>query len=154
MELFYDDSKKIGVGLIMIGLVFYMLGILFFLDRGFLCIGNLSFIMGLVVVVGPQGTMSFFMRKGKVIGSGVFFAGFVMIVIGWFMFTTLGFLMQCYGLFLLFRDFIRVIFSYVQTLPVIGPAMRNSPFAHTVVDTIAGSAKGQTGASQQKKFEV
>ena len=53
MELFYDDSKKIGVGLIAIGLTFYFLGVVFFLDRGFLCIGNLAFLMGLVVVVGP-----------------------------------------------------------------------------------------------------
>ena len=53
MELFYDDTKKIGVGLICIGLVFYLLGIMFILDLGFLCIGNLAFIMGLVVVVGP-----------------------------------------------------------------------------------------------------
>ena len=53
MELFYDDTKKIGVVLICIGLVFYLLGIMFILDRGFLCIGNLAFIMGLVVVVGP-----------------------------------------------------------------------------------------------------
>ena len=82
------------------------------------------------------------MRKGKLIGSAVFFVGFVMIVIGWFLFTTLGFLLQCYGLFLLFRDFIRVIFSYVQTLPVVGPVLRNSPFAHTVVDRMAGNAKG------------
>ena len=113
MELFYDDTKKIGLGLICIGLVFYALGVMFFLDRGFLCIGNLAFIMGLVVVVGPQNAVNFFMRKGKVVGSAVFFAGFVLILIGWFMFTTLGFLLQIYGLFLLFRDFTRVIFSYL-----------------------------------------
>ena len=111
MELFYDDTKKIGLGLIGIGLVFYGLGIVFFLDRGFLCIGNLAFIMGLIVVVGPQGALGFFKRKQ--LGSAVFFAGFVLIIIGWFLFTTLGFLIQMYGLFLLFRDFTRVIFSYM-----------------------------------------
>lgn len=58
-----------------------------------------------------------------------------------------------YGLFLLFRDFIRVIFSYCQTLPVLGPVIRNSPFVHTFVDTIAGNSS-QKGASQAKKFEV
>ena len=113
MELFYDDSKKIGIGLIVIGLVFYMLGVVFFLDRGFLCIGNMAFLMGLVVVVGPQGTVSFFTRQGKMLGSCVFFVGFLLIIMGWWMFTTLGFLAQCYGLYLLFKDFIRVIFSYM-----------------------------------------
>ena len=91
MELFYDDSKKIGVGLIIIGLVFYFLGIMFFLDRGFLCIGNLALIMGLVVVVGPKFTVQFFMRKGKIVGSAFFFSGFILIIFGWFMFTTIGF---------------------------------------------------------------
>ena len=151
MELFYDDSKKIGLGLIVIGLIFYFLGVIFFLDRGFLCIGNLAFIMGLIVVVGPQNTVSFFRRKGM--GSAFFFIGFILIIIGWYMFTTFGFLMQMYGLLLLFRDFTRVIFSYMQTLPVIGPIIRNSPFAHTVVDAIAGN-KNTKGASKQKKFEV
>lgn len=112
MELFYDDSKKIGVGLIAIGLVFYFLGIIFFLDRGFLCIGNISFIMGLVSLVGPKNTGSFFLRKGKMVGSAVFFGGFLLIALGWFLFTTIGFMLQVYGLFLLFRDFIRVLFSY------------------------------------------
>lgn len=153
MELFYDDSKKIGVGLIAIGLVFYFLGVILFLDRGFLCIGNISFIMGLVTLVGPKNTGSFFLRKGKVQGSAVFFGGFLMIAIGWFLFTTIGFLLQCFGLFLLFRDFARVLFSYAQTLPVIGPIIRNSPFAHSVVDVIAGN-KSEAGASRQKKFEV
>ena len=153
MELFYDDSKKIGVGLIVIGMIFYTLGVMFMLDRGFLCIGNLALLMGLVVVVGPQNAVAFFMRKGKIIGSAVFFAGFLFIIVGWFMFTTLGFLLQMYGLFLLFRDFVRVIFSYMQTLPVVGPVIRNSPFAHTIVDSIAGNAD-QKGSSQSKKFEV
>ena len=44
-----------------------------------------------------------------------------------------------YGLFLLFRDFARVIFSYLQTLPVVGPVLRNSPLAHTVVDVMTGN---------------
>ena len=110
MELFYDDSMKIGVGLIAIGLIFYSLGICFFLDRGFLCIGNLSFLMGLVTLVGPKNTGGFFLRRGKIVGSAVFFGGFLLILIGWFLFTTIGFCLQIYGLFLLFRDFVRVIF--------------------------------------------
>ena len=53
MELFYDDSKKIGIGLVVIGLIFYFFGIMFLLDRSLLAIGNISFIMGLVTLIGP-----------------------------------------------------------------------------------------------------
>ena len=50
--MFFEDSKskfatfnpsaEIGLGLIIIGLVFYSIGVVWFLDRGFLCIGNVS----------------------------------------------------------------------------------------------------------------
>ena len=126
MDLFYDDSKKIGIGLMCVGLVFYALGVMFLLDRGLLAIGNIAFIMGLVAAIGPQHTVGFFTRPGKIMGSAIFFGGFVLICIGWFMFTLVGFFCQMYGIFLLFRDFIRTIFSFAQTLPVIGPVIRNS----------------------------
>ena len=141
MELFYDDNKKIGIGLTIIGLVFYFLGLLFMLDRGFLAIGNLAFIMGIVILVGPANTVGFFTRKTKLKGSICFFTGFVLIVIGWFGFTFAGFMLQLYGLFLLFRDFIKTIFSYMETMPVIGPVIRQMPCLRTAVDYIADSKK-------------
>ena len=145
MELFYDDNKKIGIGLIVIGLVFYFLGLLFLLDRGFLAIGNLAFIMGLVIIVGPANTVAFFMRKTKMKGSACFFAGFLMIVIGWFGFTFFGFLLQLYGLFLLFRDFIKTIFKTLENMPVIGPVLRSQPWLSDAVDYIATDSKGKKG---------
>ena len=54
MNFFYEDSKKIGVGLIGLGLGCFGLGVMMFLDRGFLAIGNISFLMGIVSLVGPQ----------------------------------------------------------------------------------------------------
>ena len=101
--------------------------------------------MGFFAQVGSKNTRGFFLRRDKIVGSAVFFGGFLLILIGWFLFTTIGFCLQIYGLFLLFRDFVRVIFSYAQTLPVIGPIIRNSPFAQKIVDTIAGSKESFGG---------
>jgi hypothetical protein len=109
--------------------------------------------MGMVSLVGVQGTASFFCRKTKVTGSIFFFAGFAMIVAGWFLFTTLGFGLQMYGLFLLFRQFMSTIFSFMQTLPIIGPMLRNSPRLHDIVDNISGTNKTGSRASS-KKFDV
>ena len=111
--MFYEDSKKIGVGMICLGLFFYTLGVFWFLDRGFLCIGNLSFFLGIIALVGPYNTFLFFSKPSKRIGSAFFFGGFLLIIIGWFLFTTVGFGMQIYGLLMLFRSFIRTIFSYI-----------------------------------------
>jgi len=54
-----------------------------------------------------------------------------------------------YGIFLLFRSFIKTIFGYLQTLPVIGPILRNSPFIHKLVDAIAENE----GNKKKAKFE-
>jgi hypothetical protein len=50
MKLLYEDNKSkrivslkniaIGIGLIVVGLFIYILGVMFFLDRGLLAIGN------------------------------------------------------------------------------------------------------------------
>lgn len=74
-----------------------------------------------------------------------------MIIMGWYMFTFLGFIAQMYGIFLLFRSFIKTIFGYLQTLPVIGPILRNSPIIHRIVNYLAENEGGQ---KKKAKFEV
>lgn len=86
-------------------------------------------------------------------GSAFYFAGFVFIVMGWFLFTTIGFVMQIYGLLLLFRSFIRTVFSYMQTLPFVGPCVRNTPWVHRMVDYLAdGGKSGPSGSKSKRGF--
>ena len=105
--------------------------------------------MGIVALIGFKNTIGFFAKKSKIMGSVFFFIGFIMIIMGWYMFTVLGFMIQLYGMFLLFRSFIKTIFTYCQTLPVIGPFLRTSPFIHKAVDKLSD------GEDKKKaKFEV
>ena len=140
-----------------------------FLDRGFLIIANFSFLMGVVALIGPKNTVAFFAKKSKMASSAVYFAGLIVIIIGYRFFTFLGFLMQLYGIFMLFRSFIKTLFAYCQTLPVIGPFLRDSPAVHSFVNYISSSKqswKGSMGgasydsavtadaAGKAKKYEV
>jgi len=50
--------------------------------------------MGIVSLIGVKNAVLFFVKKSKMYGSIMFFTGFVMIIIGWFMFTLVGFLAQ------------------------------------------------------------
>ena len=103
--------------------------------------------MGVVSLVGPTNAAMFFAKKSKILGSAFFFSGFLLIMIGFYFFTTIGFFLQMYGIFQLFRSFIRTIFSYMQTLPVIGPCIRNSPFIHSAVEFMADGGKSNSGKS-------
>ena len=87
--MFYDDNKKIGVGLIVLGLAFLVIGVMMFLDRGFLAIGNISFLMGMVALVGPTYSVQFFQKKMQ--GSLFFFGGLILIILGYPFFTLIGF---------------------------------------------------------------
>ena len=124
------QDTKIGVSLIFISVACLLLSFMMFLDRGFLIIANFSFIMGVVALIGPNKTVAFFTKKSKMQSSIVFFAGLCLIIVGWRFFTLFGFCLQLYGIFMLFRSFIKTLFAYCQTLPVIGPFLRDSPTIH------------------------
>ncbi|CAI2378899.1 unnamed protein product [Moneuplotes crassus] len=143
-----DDNKKIGLGLILLAILFFALSLLFMLDRAFLVMANMAFIAGFVMLIGVWGTLQFFMRRTKIKGSIIYFIGFVMIIMGFPFFTLTGFILQIYGVFLLFRSFIKTIFAYMQTMPVIGGFLRKSTAIHKLVD-MAGS-----DGSQKEKAEV
>ena len=78
-----------------------------------------------------------------------------MIIMGWKFFNLFGFVLQMYGIFLLFRSFLKTIFAYMQTLPVIGPILRDTPMIHTIVNSISNLGNKNTGADYSaKKYEV
>ena len=52
---------------------------------------QLAFLMGIVSLIGPKATLVFFSKKQRLVGSGCYFGGFLLIIIGWFLFTTVGF---------------------------------------------------------------
>ena len=91
-------------------------------------------------------------------GSAFYFSGVAMIILGWPFFTLGGFVLQMYGIFLLFRSFLKTIFAYMQTLPVIGPLLRDTPIIHKIVNSISNSGNASAGAASAdysaKKFEV
>ena len=104
--------------------------------------------MGIIALIGPYNTMEFFGKKSKILGSAFYFAGVIMIILGWPFFTLGGFILQMWGIFLLFRSFLKTIFAYMQTLPVIGPLLRDTPIIHKIVNSISNSANNSnSGAS-------
>ncbi len=81
--------------------------------------------MGIVALIGPSAAVKFFVSSRRMLGSAFYFAGFILIVIGWWMFTTIGFSLQMYGLWVMFRQFLPTLFDYMQTVPFVGPMIRN-----------------------------
>eukprot|EP00899_Mesostigma_viride_P002878 jgi/Mesvir1/12591/Mv02450-RA.1 len=114
-----DDRRKIGIGLTGFGILFTCMGLLFFFDKGLLAMGNILFISGVFLTIGPKPTIMFFLKPRNRKGSVFFSLGFVMVVSG-FLHPVFGMAIESYGFVLLFRDFFPTVVMFLKKVPVLG----------------------------------
>ena len=105
---------EIGVGLCLIGSVCMFLGISFLFERTLISLGNLSFLVGLTFLLGPQKTFRFFLRRDKKVASACFFAGFLLVLFGW---AFVGTLIELYGFWKLFSGFLPSVVQSLKFIP-------------------------------------
>eukprot|EP01129_Flabellula_baltica_P004616 TRINITY_DN1619_c0_g1_i2.p1 TRINITY_DN1619_c0_g1~~TRINITY_DN1619_c0_g1_i2.p1 ORF type:complete len:138 (+),score=22.07 TRINITY_DN1619_c0_g1_i2:284-697(+) len=124
---YISDAQKIGTILTGFGVLFTVLGVMLFFDRGFLAIGNISFLVGVTLIIGHRKLKKFFFQRKKIKGTICFLGGILLVLLGW---TFIGLFIEIFGFVNLFGDFFPVIFSFLSTLPIIGnilqlPYIRN-----------------------------
>ncbi|EEF32636.1 Vesicle transport protein GOT1B, putative [Ricinus communis] len=112
-----NDRKKIGLGLTGFGIFFSFMGIIFFFDKGLLAMGNILFISGVSLTIGPKSTMQFFMKRQNFKGTISFGAGFFFVVIGW---PIIGMILESYGFIVLFSGFWPTLAVFMQRIPILG----------------------------------
>jgi len=118
MSMWLSDSQKIGVAFCSGGGFFLIGGVMLFFDRAMLAMGNILFLIGLTIIIGPNKTMVFFARKQKLKGTAAFFGGLTLILLRW---TFIGFFVELYGIMVLFGDFLGTIAGFARNVPIVGP---------------------------------
>lgn len=78
---------------------FLLLGLILLFDRALLAMGNVLFLVGITLLLGPQRTFVFFARRNKWRGSLAFWAGVLLILMRW---PLVGFAVELFGIFVLF----------------------------------------------------
>ncbi|KAH7139246.1 vesicle transport protein [Dendryphion nanum] len=116
--MWLSDNQKIGVAFCSGGGFFLLGGVMMFFDRAMLAMGNILFLIGLTLIIGVSKTAAFFARRQKWKGTAAFAAGIALILLRWPFF---GFLIEMYGILVLFGDFFATIAGFVGNIPVIGP---------------------------------
>lgn len=99
MRASYSQPTAIGVLLSLFGILFTILGIFLFFDRGFISIGNLMFLTGIVLVIGGQKIIAFLAQRRRWKGSLAFLGGIVLVIFGY---TIIGIIIEAVGFFNLF----------------------------------------------------
>ncbi|TFK75353.1 Got1-domain-containing protein [Pluteus cervinus] len=133
--MWLSDAQKIGVALTTFGGLFMFLGVMLFFDAALLALGNVLFISGLTLIIGPQKTFYFFARKQKIRGTVCFIGGVLLV---FFKHPFFGVLIETFGFLNLFGDFFPVVVTFLRQLPFIGTAL-SLPYIRDVVDRISGS---------------
>ncbi|GAW00326.1 Got1-domain-containing protein [Lentinula edodes] len=133
--MWLTDGQKIGVALTTFGALFMLLGVMLFFDGALLALGNILFVSGLTLIIGPRKTFYFFARREKLRGTICFIGGILMVFFKWPFF---GMIIETFGFLNLFGDFFPVVITFMRQLPFIGTVL-SLPGIRTVVDKISGS---------------
>ncbi|OSX66482.1 hypothetical protein POSPLADRAFT_1166506 [Postia placenta MAD-698-R-SB12] len=133
--MWLSDGQKIGVALTSFGALFMFLGVMLFFDGALLALGNLLFLAGLTLIIGPHKTFYFFARKQKLRGTACFIGGILLVFLKW---PFVGFVVETFGFLNLFGDFFPVILTFLRQLPGVGHVL-SLPYIRDVADRIAGS---------------
>ncbi|ONK58985.1 uncharacterized protein A4U43_C08F1780 [Asparagus officinalis] len=134
VSLEMNDRKKIGLGLTGFGIFFSFLGIVMFFDKGFLAIGNILFLSGVMLTIGLKSSMQFFTKPKNYKGTVAFGAGFLSVLIGW---PVIGMILEGYGFVVLFSGFWPTLAVFLQRLPVLGWLFQQ-PFVTSFFDRYRG----------------
>ncbi|CCW69572.1 unnamed protein product [Phytomonas sp. Hart1] len=118
----WSDTTKIGVALTGLGFFFSALGFIMFLDSVLLTMGNILFVVGVALVMGPLRFKNFFLARCR--ASTCFFVGILLVLLGW---CFLGLLIQGFGALNLFGNFFPMVTRVLESLPVIGPIILSTP---------------------------
>merc|ERR1712060_7643 len=110
-----NDTRKIGIFLALLGSLFLFLGVVLFFRPGLLTIGNILFLTGLTLTIGPWNTLKFFKRWKCIHGTICFALGILLVLWGW---PVIGMLIDLFG------NFFHVFLIALQRLPYIGGFFR------------------------------
>ncbi|GAA5950659.1 hypothetical protein JCM10213_006848 [Rhodosporidiobolus nylandii] len=155
--MWLTDSQ---VGLTSFGAFFMFLGVVMLFDGPLIALGNILFVSGLPLIIGPRKTFYFFARRNKLRGSFAFLAGIALVFLKYPFF---GVIIEMFGFLNLFgvilvpcsavalenakltlvgsrSDFFPVVLSFMRQLPVIGTFL-SMPGVRQVTDRIMGVRK-------------
>uniref|UniRef100_A0A7S2WV25 Vesicle transport protein n=1 Tax=Rhizochromulina marina TaxID=1034831 RepID=A0A7S2WV25_9STRA len=135
-----SDGQKIGALLCLLGMCFFSFGVVWFLDRSLLTIGNILFLTGMALCKGPSATVQFFSTRMKSFGvPGVlfFFSGILLVLFKW---TFIGIVLESFGFLNLFGSFFPFVVDFARRLPVVGQVL-SMPWIAGILDRITGATQ-------------
>ncbi len=105
------------------GVVFTMLGISLFFNKTLMRLGNLFFIAGVPMTIGPGRTTGYFLQPKKSRATGCLALGILLVFIGWPIF---GIALEIFGVLNLFGNMFPVLMVILKQTPFVGTLLNGN----------------------------
>ena len=112
-----NGDRKIGLTLLAFGAFFTVSGVFLFFHKTLLRLGNLLFIAGVPMTIGPGRTAGYFLQPRKMRATGFLMFGIFLVFIGWPIF---GMALEIFGLLNLFGNMIPMAMVVLRQMPIVG----------------------------------
>ena len=112
-----SGNRKLGIIFLSSGAAFTALGITLFFNKTLMRLGNLLFVCGIPLMIGPGRTLGYFLQPKKARATGCLACGIFLVLVGH---PVIGILLEVFGLLNLFGNMFPVLMIMAKNLPVVG----------------------------------
>jgi len=112
-----NGNRQVGFALLGSGTVITMLGMSLFFNKTLMRLGNLLFIAGVPITVGPSRTAGYFFKPEKIRATACLGVGIFLVLLGN---PVFGIVLEVFGLLNLFGNMFPVVMALARQMPVVG----------------------------------
>ena len=113
-------NKKYGIFCLVGGSCLTGLGMVLFFNKALIRLGNLLFVSGVPLFIGPAKTIKYFMNPEKFRATGCVLMGLFLVFVGWPIF---GILLEVFGILNLFSNMFPLVKMMLGTVPGLNSLM-------------------------------
>jgi len=110
-------NRKLGFTCLASGTAITFLGITLFFNKTLLRLGNVLFLLGIPLTIGPGRTMGYFLQPKKARATSCLVCGVFLVLVGY---PVFGIALEIFGLLNLFGNMFPVLLMFLRSLPVVG----------------------------------
>ena len=114
-------NRQIGVPMLAIGMALTLIGMSLFFNKMLMRLGNLFFVGGVPMTLGPGRTAGYFFQPKKARATACLGSGIFLVFVGW---PMLGLALEIFGLLNLFGNMFPFAMALLKQMPIIGPMLR------------------------------
>ena len=112
-----QPNRKLGLLFLGGGTVFTLLGITLFFNKTLMRVGNLLFVIGVPLLLGPGRTAGYFLQPRKARATGCLGCGIFLVFVGH---PLIGIILELFGILNLFGNMFPLVLIMAKNLPVVG----------------------------------